>query len=140
MYAPDRNEARDFFFTAWERYRNGAPLSGLERIAVGIIAMHPEYHRLLEARERNLDADYTPEQGQLNPFLHLSLHLGIAEQVAVDRPQGVRAEVERLTRRHGDGHKGLHDALEVLGETIWDAQRSGAPPDPLVFLEALRRK
>ena len=140
VYAPNRHEARDFFFTAWERYRNSAPLSELERIAVGIIALHPEYHTLLEAHERNVDADFTPEQGQLNPFLHLSLHLGIAEQLAVDRPQGVRAEVERLARTHGDEHRALHDALECLGEVMWDAQRSGTPPDPLAFLEKLRRK
>ncbi len=140
MYAPSRNEVRDFFFDAWSRYRNGAPLSALERIAVEIIVQHPEYHALLEARERNIDADYDPGQGRLNPFLHLSLHLSIAEQMAVDRPRGVRAEVERLARKHGDQHAAQHDALECLGEAMWEAQRTGAPPDPERFLEGLRRK
>src|SRR5437773_1470133 len=99
MYAPSRNEARDFLFGAWQKYQSSQALSDLERIAVEIIALHPEYHALLEARDANIDADYAPESGRLNPFLHLSLHLGIAEQLAVDRPSGIRAEIERLARK-----------------------------------------
>ncbi len=140
MYNPTRNQARDFFFTAWANYRAGSPLSELERVAVEIIALHPEYHALLEARERYVERDYTPEQGQANPFLHLGLHLGIAEQLATDRPQGIRAEFDRLAARHGDRHSALHDVLECLGEAMWQAQRAGTPPDTAAYLECLRRK
>lgn len=140
MYRPSRNDAREFLYTAWEKYRACAPLSDLERIAVEIIALHPEYHALLEAPERDLDADFSPADGTLNPFLHLQLHVAIAEQIAVDRPQGVRAEIERLAAKHGAHHDALHDALECLGQTIWQAQRTGAPPDTGSYLECLRRK
>ena len=143
MYAPSRDEARAFLFDAWAKYRASAPLSELERIAVEIIALHPEYHALLEARQRHVDADFSPEAGQPNPFLHLQLHLAIAEQLAVDRPQGVRAEIERLAKRaKGDAalHDALHDALECLGEVIWQAQRNGTEPDTAAYLECLRRK
>lgn len=140
MYSPTRNEAREFLFGAWEKYRAASPLTELERIAVEIIVLHPEYHALLEARERNIDTDFSPEHGQLNPFLHLGLHLGLAEQLALDRPHGVRAELDRLTRTHDDRHDALHAALECLGETMWEAQRSGVAPDPEKFLERLRRR
>ena len=140
MYNPTRSQARDFFFAAWAGYRAGAPLSDLERIAVEIIARHPEYHALLEARERYAERDYTPEQGETNPFLHLGLHLGVAEQLATDRPAGIRAEFERLAARHGDRHAALHDVLECLGETMWQAQRTGTAPDTEAYLECLRRK
>ena len=140
MYAPSRSEAREFLYAAWDKYRASAPLSELERIAVEIIALHPEYHRLLEASDRDLDADFAPGDGRLNPFLHLQLHLAIAEQIAVDRPEGVRAEIERLATKHGELHDALHDALECLGETIWQAQRNGTPPDTMSYLDCLRRK
>jgi hypothetical protein len=140
MYNPTRSQAREFFFAAWANYRAGAPLSDLERVAVEIIALHPEYHAVLDAPERHVDRDYTPEQGQTNPFLHLGLHLGIAEQLATDRPLGIRAEFERLLGKQGDRHRALHDLLECLGETIWQAQRSGLPPDTEAYLECLRRK
>jgi hypothetical protein len=94
MFSPSRDEARRFLIEAWNKRRAGPPLSDLERIAVAIIARHPEYHALLE--EDNLDRDWRPESGDVNPFLHLSLHLAIAEQLAIDQPPGIRAEFERI--------------------------------------------
>lgn len=140
MYNPTRNQARNFFFSAWANYRAGSPLSELERVVAEVIVLHPEYHALLDAPDRYVERDYTPEQGQTNPFLHLGLHLGIAEQLATDRPQGIRGEFDRLLKKHGDRHSALHDVLECLGETIWQAQRTGTPPDTEAYLECLRRK
>jgi len=140
MYNPTRSQARDFFFSAWAHYRAGTPLSDLERIAVEIIALHPEYHAMLDAPERYAERDYSPEEGQTNPFLHLGLHLGIAEQLGTDRPAGIRAEFDRLAKKRGDAHAALHDVLECLGETMWQAQRTGTPPDTFAYLDCLRRK
>ena len=140
MYNPTRNEARDFFFDAWSHYRASQPLTALEQVAVEIIGLHPEYHALLEDRDHNLDRDWQPEHGETNPFLHLSLHLSIAEQLATDRPEGIRAEFDRLAAKHGDGHAALHDFLECLGETMWRAQRSRVAPDPAAFLELVRQR
>ena len=138
MYNPTRNEARDFFFSAWAHYRASQTLTALEQVAVEIIGLHPEYHALLEDRERNLDRDWQPEQGDTNPFLHLSLHLSIAEQLATDRPAGIRAEFGRLATKHGDRHAAMHDLLDCLGETMWRAQRDRIAPDPMAFLELVR--
>jgi len=140
MYNPTRDQARDFFFTAWAHYRAGAPLSDLERVAVEIITLHPEYHALLDARERFVDRDYLPEQGETNPFLHLGLHMAIAEQLATDRPAGIRAEFDRLAHKRGDAHDALHDVLECLAETIWQSQRTRTPADTAAYLDAVRRK
>lgn len=143
MYNPSRDQARLFFIDAWQKHLElgvSAALSQLEQIAVDTILDHPEYHTLLADRETALSKDWTPEGGQLNPFLHLSLHLSIEEQVAVDQPPGLRAAFEALKRRHDDRHQALHDVLECLGETIWQAQRSGTPPDGLAYLECVRRK
>jgi len=140
MFAPSRDQARQFFFDTWKKYGAGEALSALEQIALAVISLHPEYHALLEATDRNLDRDYTPAAGGINPFLHLSLHLGLAEQIAVDRPAGVRAEIDRLSVARGDRHAALHEALECLGETMWEAQRTGQAPDSIAYLECLKRK
>ena len=140
MYNPTRDQARDFFFTAWTHYREGKPLSPLEQVVVEIIGLHPEYHALLEQRDRNVDRDYSPEAGEANPFLHLGLHLSIAEQLATDRPAGIRAQFERLAVSHGNRHEALHDLVECLGETIWRAQRDGAAPDADAYLDAVRKR
>jgi hypothetical protein len=140
MFNPSREEVRRFLSDAWAKYRAQAPLTDLERIAASLIAMHPEYHATLEAPDRHLDRDYRPEVGDVNPFLHLSLHLAVAEQLAIDQPPGIRAEFERIRAARGDEHAALHAVLECLGEIVWYAQRHGAPPDAQRYLDCLARQ
>jgi hypothetical protein len=140
MFTPSRDEARRFLVDAWARYRAGAPLAGLDRVAAQVIALHPEYQAVLEDPDRHVDRDYRPEAGAVNPFLHLSLHLAVAEQLAIDQPPGIRAQFERLVAVKGDEHAALHAVLECLGEVVWHAQRHGRPPDATLYLECLARQ
>ena len=140
MFTPTRDEARRFMIGAWAKARAGEPLSGLERRVASLVAMHPEYHALLEEGDRHLERDWTPDGGATNPFLHLSLHLAVAEQLAIDQPPGLRAEYERIAAACGDEHEALHAVLECLGETMWQAQRLGTGPDATVYLDCLRRR
>lgn len=140
MFAPTRDEARRFLSGAWQKFRAGQPLSTLEQRVVEIVSLHPEYHDLIEHAERHLDREWSPEAGTMNPFLHLSLHLAVAEQLAIDQPQGLRAEFERLRAARGDEHAALHAVLECLGEVVWQAQRTQSPPDGALYLDCLRRQ
>ena len=140
MFTPSRDEARRFLVDAWTKFRAGQPLTGLEQIAAGLIALHPEHHATIEAPERNLDRDWRPESGDVNPFLHLSLHLAVAEQLAIDQPPGIRAQFDRLRAALDDEHAALHAVLECLGEVLWTAQRHGAPPDAALYLACLERQ
>ncbi|MDD5296860.1 MAG: DUF1841 family protein [Rhodocyclaceae bacterium] len=147
MFNPSRDQARRFFIDAWHKHLNpvaastvATPLSPLEDIAVDLIEQHPEYHELLADPDAALARDWTPEAGQLNPFLHLSLHLAIEEQIAIDQPPGLRALFEKLKARRPDRHAALHDVLECLGEIVWTAQRSGMPPDGAAYLECVRKR
>jgi hypothetical protein len=140
MFAPTRDEARRFLTDAWRKFRAGEPLSALEQRVVEIVSLHPEYHDLLENAERHLEREWNPEGGTMNPFLHLSLHLAVAEQLAIDQPAGLRAEYDRLRSARGDEHAALHAVLECLGEVVWQAQRTQSPPDSALYLDCLRRQ
>lgn len=137
MFNPTRDQVRRFFFDAWGKYRNGQPLEGLEQSAVEIILLHPDYQPLLESEE-SLAREFAPEGGQLNPFLHLSLHLAVAEQLSIDQPRGIR-DLHAKLQATRDAHAALHVVLECLGETVWQAQRTGTAPDEAAYLECLRR-
>lgn len=139
MFAPTRDEARRFLIDTWNKYRAGEPLSGLEQTALPLIAMHPEYHPVLEAEEDALARDFAPGVGEINPFLHLSLHLAAAEQIAIDQPPGIRAHYLRLVAARGDAHAAAHALMECLAEVIWQAQRSATAPDAARYLACLER-
>lgn len=122
---------------AWAKFSQNLPLTPLEAQIAAVVEWHPEYHDAL-GREL-LDEDYTPEGGRSNPFLHMGLHLGIREQVATNRPAGIRAIFEALVARLGDPHSAEHQMIDCLAETLWEAQSQNTPPDEQKYLERLHR-
>jgi len=139
MFNPSRDQARRFLVDAWRKRCNGLPATPLEVIAADIITSHGEYHALLQDGEQAVSRDWSPDDGQINPFLHLSLHLAIEEQLSIDQPPGIRALFKQLVARHGDRHAAAHVVLECLGATLWCASRDSTPPDGAAYLECLRK-
>ncbi|OHC65497.1 MAG: hypothetical protein A2040_13590 [Rhodocyclales bacterium GWA2_65_19] len=138
MFNPSRDQARQFLLDAWAKRRNRLPGTPMDILAADLVALHPEYHALFEAEDA-LTREWTPEHGETNPFLHLSLHLAIEEQLSIDQPPGIRAAFNILLSRSGDRHDALHAVLECLGEMIWRSQKSGLPPDGEAYLDCVRR-
>ena len=139
MFNPSREQARRFFCESWRKHRERLVLEGAEATAADLIAEHPEYHALLEDPRAAVEREFTPEGGQMNPFLHLSLHLAIAEQISIDQPPGIKAAYFAL-RRTLEVHDAEHAIMECLGETLWRAQRNNAPMDGEAYLDCVRRK
>lgn len=140
LFSNNREDLRRQFVDAWRKARDGRPVTSLEDLIARVIAEHPEYHALLEENADALAREWTPEQGETNPFLHMGMHIAIREQLSVDRPQGIRHAFETLAHRRGDAHIAEHEMLECLGETLWEAQRSGSMPDEAAYLERVRQR
>ncbi|MDB6041492.1 MAG: hypothetical protein JWM63_43 [Gammaproteobacteria bacterium] len=134
----NREQMRRMYLDAWRKFTARGPLEPLEAQLAAVIAEHPEYVTWLESGENALTAEFTPEGGRQNPFLHMGLHLAIREQVATDRPAGIAEVHQKLSARLGDPHAAEHTMLEALAEALWDAQRTGRPPDEQAYLERLR--
>lgn len=122
LYGNDRGSMRQVFFTTWQKYKQSQPLQGIERLLIDTILLHPEYHTILNDPDTHLDRDYPPEQGIENPFLHMSLHMTIEEQLSIDNPIGIRNHFNGLLQSL-DKHDALHVLLECLAEAVWKAQR-----------------
>ena len=140
MFNPTRDESRQFLFDLWDKHRAGAALTALESMALSVVLEHPEYHAVLQERERYLDRDWKPEGGETNPFLHLMMHVAIEEQLSIDHPPGIRAAVEALAAKRGSMHDARHDVMECLAEVIWQAQRNSMGFDNTMYLDCLARK
>lgn len=139
MYNPSRDQARQFFFDAWRKYQDKLTLTPLESIALDIILRHSEYHAMLGNPERYLEQDYPPEFGETNPFLHMSLHLSIEEQLSIDQPPGIKGHYQQLLARLGAPHDAQHAVMDCLAEMIWQAQRNNSGPDSTVYFTCLSR-
>jgi hypothetical protein len=140
MFSPSQHDVRRFFCETYRKYRANEILVPMEAIARDWLVEHPEYEDMLSDVEAALAADYSVEAGQSNPFLHLSMHLTISEQVAIDQPAGIRAAFQALAQRHDSAHEAHHQIMECLGEMIWVSQRKGLPPDGPAYLECVRRR
>ena len=82
MFGHDRQELRAIYVNAWKKYSEKKILTQLEIQIVEIIKNHPEYHKAI--KENDIKIDYTPELGKTNPFLHMSLHIALREQISTN--------------------------------------------------------
>jgi len=139
VFVDNRADARRFFVQVRRKFCNSQALEPLEQLVLDVISAHPEYHAVLDRGEDSLDEDYVPRHGRTNPFLHMSLHVAIREQIQADRPAGIRGLCERLAEKCGDRHEMEHRVMGCLGETLWQAQRQNRMPDELAYLDNVRK-
>jgi len=141
LFNPSRDEVRQFFFDAWAKFKQQqSTLTDLEKMAVGIMHMHPEYHVILDQPEHYLAQAYYPEMGETNPFLHMSLHLSIQEQISINQPIGITQAYGKLCTRFQQEHEAQHALLECLAETIWLAQRNQTGLDAMHYLQLIEQR
>ena len=115
-------------------------MTPLEMLAGDWIAEHAEYHADLADVDAALAAVFEVDACRTNPFLHLSMHVSISEQVSIDQPRGIKQAVELLAARRGSAHAAQHEVMECLGEMMWASQRSGLPPDGVRYIAEVRRR
>jgi len=123
MFDPSREQVRETFFAAWRKYRAGEPLVGIETLALDVILAHPEYHAMLNDPERYRERDYLEEA---NPFLHMSLHVALEEQLSIDQPPGIVARFRALVQRRGERLEACTGDRMPGGDRLARATRPGA--------------
>lgn len=134
MFGNDRNQLRQMYKTAWDKFQQQQVLSPLEAQITAVVKEHPEYHNLIN----QLDKDYPPDNGDTNPFLHMGLHLGLREQLSTDRPAGIRQIHQQLLSQTADAHVAEHRMIECLAEAMWLSQSQQQPPDEAAYLQCLQ--
>jgi hypothetical protein len=138
--AYSRDQLRRSYAEAWSKRLAGRPLSALEAMIADVIALHPEHQPLFADPDRLQGFEAAAGEAEENPFLHLGLHLAVREQVAIDRPPGVRDLHRRLQAQRDDAHGGEHELMQALAETLWEAQRDGRAPDEQRYLLRARER
>jgi hypothetical protein len=140
MFDPSQEDVRRFFCAVHAKQRASSPMDALETLAGQWLSDHPEYAADLADEQAAIAAKYDGSDGRTNPFLHLSMHLSISEQCSIDQPRGIRQAVELLAARRNSLHDAHHEAMECLGQMLWESQRSGRPPDGSAYVECVQRR
>ena len=139
MFGHDRNQLRQMYLDAWQKLQAGTLLQPLEALIAEIITLHPEYQHLLEKGQDALSKDFSPEQGESNPFMHMGMHIAIREQLGTDRPAGISTAYKKLLLRMQDTHAAEHQMMECLGQSLWEAQRNNTTPDENQYLLCVQK-
>ena len=139
MFEANRQQLRQKYFDIWTKHVEKLPMEPLELQICDLILAHPEYHVVFSQAEKYLDKDYLPEQGESNPFLHLSLHLGMREQISTNRPTGISSIYENLMSRYQDTHHVEHMMMECMMQQLFEAQKNQHMPDEQTYIAALKK-
>ena len=140
MFNPSQADVRRFFCAVQAKTRERQPLDALETLAGQWLDEHPEYRPELADAEQAVAKVYDGQGAGPNPFLHLAMHLSISEQCSIDQPRGIRQAVELLAARRSSLHDAHHEAMECLGQMLWESQRSGRPPDGDAYIACVQRR
>jgi hypothetical protein len=133
MYSSNREAYRQQFIEIWQKYQNQVPLNLQENRILDVILAHPEYQLLLT--HQNKFQNFELEE---NPFLHMSLHIALQEQITLNRPVGIRQICEKLNQKYSNPHEVEHCMIHSLKEVMWQAQQKGIEPSEQEYLQKLR--
>jgi len=133
------NEARETYFKVWRKHQLNEKLEPLEKQLLSLIQEHPEYHTMLSSPEKYRDYNFSIENNEENPFLHLSLHTALLEQVSTNRPKGITAIYRDIVHTMGDAHHAEHHIMDILASHLWETLEKQKQPDEKAYLKQLKK-
>jgi len=134
VFSQDRTKQREFLASCWQKNLNKEYLEPLEQQLVFIIQAHPEYHHLIN----DVNSEYFPEQGEINPFLHINLHLALKDQLSINQPIGINQIYQDLIKKYKDLHQVEHLMMECIAEMIYISQKNNTEIDEDAYLNNLK--
>ena len=134
LYTQDRTQQRQFLANAWQKFLDKQLLDPLEDQLTKVIEIHPEYHKLIQ----NIESDYFPEQGEVNPFLHINLHLSLREQLSINQPPGINEYYQTILNKVKDPHEAEHRMMDCIAQMIFSSQKNNTPMDHQTYLVCLQ--
>ena len=87
-----------------------------------------------------MDSNYFPEQGEVNPFLHINLHLALRDQLSINQPTGIKDAYDQLLVKLKDEHAVEHLMMDCIAEMIFSSQKNQAPMDHQAYFQCIQNQ
>ena len=134
LYTQDRTQQRQFLANAWQKFLNKEVLDPMEDQLTQVIDLHPEYHKLIQ----NIESDYFPESGEVNPYLHINLHLSLREQLSINQPLGIKEYYQNILNKTKNPHETEHLMMDCIAQMIFSSQKNNTPMDHKAYIDCLK--
>jgi hypothetical protein len=128
--APNRAQAHSI----WERSQRGEAVAGEETRLAAAMEEHPEYRVAWESPQ-GLSGDTI---GGVNPYLHVTMHTIVENQLAQNEPPEAAEALERLLAAGVSRHEAIHRIGNLMLRQIWRIQRERRPFDRQAYNRALK--
>lgn len=144
LLGQQRTPYREIFFSVWQKVlsaKSGEPpiLDPMEEIIATLISQHPEYHAIFAAPEQHANTEFPTNNLYENPFLHISMHLSLVEQLHCDRPKGIQACYQNLLLKTCDEHQLQHQVMDIIAAHIWDSINNNREVNDQSLLESIKK-
>jgi len=93
----------------WQRMKKGESLSEEDERLAKILLEHQEYAKIWEETSSKID-----ETEKINPYLHVSLHLVIENQIAEENPRQVSRYLSKKLSQGADRHEIIHELASIF--------------------------
>ena len=138
----DRAQNRKLFHMLWERAQND-DFAGLDdeqrRIAEALKLHADEYHNVFEFSDVVPDREFDPQKGEVNPFLHISIHAAVQAQLEAKDPIEVLQFYNAMRKKKCSHHDALHLILTILAPLMFRTMKSLMPFDNNRYLSLLKK-
>ena len=134
-----RELTREHAAVVWKLVEaGGTPTDMEDRLLAQGMKLHKEWHDVWEMADVLKDVEYNPDAGEVNPFLHVSLHAAIESQIENGKPKEVRRASKRLRSSGLTRHEAIHEICTCFVEEIWHCMAEERPFDNHAYVHRLR--
>jgi hypothetical protein len=133
-----RQYSQQKFFEIWQKASEEEKLEGEEASIAAAMLEHGEYYDTWEKADTLANYEYDPET-DVNPFLHVTIHSIVENQIAMNTPREVRTTLEKLEAKGESHHEAVHKIGTALIEEIFRTMKHNKPFDQKRYIQNLKR-
>lgn len=128
---------RSRYCEIWRAIQSQKRLTGEAATIGGVLRDHPEYQEAWDRDDPPREEDYTITG--INPFLHVSSHVAVENQLSAGKPPEVRETLQRLEQNGMTAHEAIHRIGAILMEEVHKAIKSRKPLNLFRYRRKIRK-